>query len=124
VVVVVLRPIPQRILRSVATVHVCAGVDMYQNQTYERYTVTRVHLQPTTEIRKTTDNTDAQLTSILFVDARHSRPALDWRALLRSAHDHGGDMRVTVRDVEYTVMTADELRDDTDHLHHWEVGLV
>jgi hypothetical protein len=33
-------------------------------------------------------------------------------------------MRVVVRGVEYTVQTVDELRDDTDTLHHWEVGLV
>lgn len=119
-----LRPIPDKILRSTATVKVCIGVDMYQNQTYEEYTVNRVHLQPTTEIRKSPDNTDQQLKSLLFVDARHSAPALDWGALLRQAHQIGGDMRVIVRGVEYTVLTVDALRDSADHFHHWEVGLV
>ena len=35
----------------------------------------------------------------------------------------GGDVKVTVRDQEYTVFTVDELRDDTDTFHHWEIGL-
>ena len=118
-----LPPIPAKILRSDATVSVCSGVDMYQNQVYTTYAVQHVHLQPTTRIIKTTSNTDAQLTGVLFVDARRSTPALDWRGLLRQAHDAGGDMRVTVRDVEYTVMTVDELRDSSDRLHHWEIGV-
>lgn len=119
-----LRPIPSSILRSTATVKVCTGVDVYQNQTYQEYTVQRVHLQPTERIVKTTSNTEQQLSSLLFVDVRHSSPALDWRVLLAQAHENGGDMRVTVRGVEYTVVTVDGLRDDTDMLHHWEVGLA
>ena len=118
-----LKPIPRKILRSVATVKVCTGVDLYQNQTYATYTVRNVHIQPTEKIIKTTNNTDQQLTSILFVDVRHSAPALDWHALFQSAHDHGGDMRVVIRGVTYTVASVDGLRDDTDRLHHWEIGL-
>ena len=119
-----LRPIPSRILRSTATVKVCNGVDVYQNQTYDEYTVSKVHLQPTNEIRKTQDNTDCTLRSILFVDAKTSTPSLDWCALLQTAQRLPGDMRVIVRDVEYTVIGVDEVRDDTDNLHHWEVSLV
>lgn len=119
-----LKPIPMKILRSTAEVKVCTGVDLYQNQVYSTYTVEHVHLQPTSEIRKTKDNTDQQLSGILFVDVRHSSPALNWAQLLRSAHDLGGDMRVEIRGIEYTVITADGLRDDTDQLHHWEIGVV
>jgi hypothetical protein len=118
-----LRPIPPRILRSTATVEVCSGADLYQNQTYDVYTVERVHIQPTEKIVKTTANTDQQLSAVLFVDARISKPALNWRALLEQAHNLGGDMRVTVRGVTYTVASADGLRDDTDRLHHWEIGM-
>ena len=118
-----LRPIPSKILRSTATVEVCSGVDTYQNQTYTTYTVKRVHLQPTERIIKSVTNTDLQLSAILFVDCRHSSPSLNWRELLQTAHDLGGDMRVTVRGVTYTVATADGLRDDTDHLHHWEIQM-
>lgn len=119
-----LRPIPSRILKSTATVKVCSGVDMYQNQTYTEYTVSKVHLQPTNEIRKTQDNTDCVLRSVLFVDARVSTPFLDWCSLLQTAHVNQGDMRVIVRGEQYTVMTVDALRDDTDNLHHFEVGLI
>lgn len=119
-----LKPIPSKILKSTATVKVCNGVDMYQNQTYTEYTVKRVHLQPTNEIRKTATNTDCVLRSILFVDARTSTPFLDWFALLQTAHDICGDIRVIVRGEEYTVVSVDALRDDTDQLHHFEVGLV
>lgn len=118
-----LRPIPSKILRSTATVKVCNGTDMYQNQTYDTYTVQHVHLQPTERIVKTKNNTDALMSSVLFVDVRHSSPALDWRALLEQAHDNGGDMRVIVRGIEYTALTCDGLRDDTDRLHHYEIGL-
>jgi hypothetical protein len=104
-------------------VEVCTGTDLYQNQTYETYTVRRVHIQPTEKIVKTRTNTDQQLSSVLFVDARISNPCLDWRALLQEAHDHGGDMRVTIRGITYTVAYVDGLRDDTDRLHHFEIGM-
>ena len=119
-----LRPIPAKILRSTATVKVCTGLDRYQNQTYDEYTVNKVHLQPTNEIRKKPNNTECNLRSILFVDARISSPVLDWDGLFSSAHEMGGDMRVIVRGIEYTVFSVDSLRDDTDQLHHWEVSLL
>jgi hypothetical protein len=119
-----LKPIPTKILRSTATVKACTGVDRYQNPTYEEYTVKCVHLQPTNEIRKTPNNTDCTLRSILFVDARKSTPHIDWDSLFTVSHRYAGDMRVIVRGVEYTVYSVDSLRDDTDVLHHWEIGLV
>lgn len=117
-----LRPIPARILRSSAVVKVCNGVDFYQNQTYDEYSIDHVHIQPTDRIVKTKDNTDHQLTSILFVDAKYSTP-IAWQSLLESAHLKGGDMRVIIHGTEYTVVSVDTLFDDTDRLHHWEVGL-
>ena len=119
-----LPPIPRKILRSTATVDVCTGVDLYQNQTYSQQTVEHVHLQPTERVVKTKDNTDQQLSSVLYVDVRHSSPKLDWKALFQQAHNAGGDMRVTVRGIQYTVALVDGLRDDSDRLHHWEIGLV
>ena len=118
-----LRPIPARIMRSTATVKACTELDRYQNQTYSEYIVKNVHLQPTNEIRKTADNTDCTLRSILFVDRKHSTPTLDWWQLFETAHNMGGDLKVIVRGEEYTVFSVDELRDDTDSFHHWEIGL-
>lgn len=120
----VLKPIPRRILQTTATVEVCRAIDRYHNQVYDTYTVSRVHLQPSNEQRKSTTDTDFVLTGILFVDARISTPALDWPTLFKSATEAGGDIRVTVRGRSYVVRSVEELRDDTDILHHWEVGLV
>ena len=119
-----LKPIPAKIMRTTATVKACIGLDRYQNQTYQEYTVKNVHLQPTNEVRKTVSNTECTLRSILFVDRKHSKPELDWEALFSAAHENSGDVRVIVRGVEYTVQSVDTLRDDTDNFHHYEIGLV
>ena len=118
-----LRPIPARIMRSSATVKACTGVDRYQNQTFTEYSLKNVHLQPTNELRKTADNTSNVLRSILFVDKRHSSPDLDWNQLFLTAQGLAGDIKVVVRGITYTVFSVDELRDDTDLFHHWEIGL-
>lgn len=118
-----LKPIPAKIMRSTCTVKACTGLDRYQNQTFDTYTVKGVHIQPTNEIRKSADNTDCTLSSILFVDRKHSKPTLAWWDLFNTAHLMGGDVKVTVRGVEYTVFSVDELRDDTDEFHHYEIGL-
>lgn len=118
-----LKPIPAKILRSTATVKACTGIDRYQKPTYSEYTVKKVHVQPTNETRKTPSNTDCTLRSILFADARRSTP-VDWWALFTTAHEAAGDVRVIVDGVEYTVESVDALKDDTDSLHHWEIGLV
>lgn len=110
-------------MRSTATVKVYTGKDFYQKQTYATYTVKHVHIQPTNEIRKTPENTDCVLRSLLFVDKKHSTPNLDWWNLFNNAHKEGGDIKVTVREQEYTVFTVDELRDDSDMFHHYEIGL-
>jgi len=119
----VLKPIPACILRTTATVNACTGIDRYQNPTYSTYTIKKVHLQPTNEIRKTANNTECTLRSILFADARHST-SLDWWSIFNTAHNAGGDVKVIVREQEYTVFSVDELRDNDDHFHHWEIGLV
>ena len=118
-----LRPIPARIMRSKATVKACTGMDVYQNQTFTEYTVKNVHIQPTNEMRKSADNTENTLRSILFVDKKHSTPTIDWWGIFKAAQAIGGDVKVTIRGEEYTVFSVDELRDDTDLFHHWEIGL-
>lgn len=118
-----LKPIPAKIMQSTATVKACTGLDRYQRQTYQEYTVKKVHIQPTNEILKTADNTEQNLRSILFVDKKHSTPTLDWWGLFNTAHDLGGDVKVIIRGQEYTIASVDELRDDSDQFHHWEIGL-
>ena len=88
-----LKPIPAKILRSTATVKVCTGVDRYQKQTYSEYTIKKIHVQPTNEVRKTPSNTDCTLRSILFADVRHST-TFDWWAQFTTAQRNGGDVLV------------------------------
>lgn len=110
-------------MRSVATVKACTGMDVYQNQTFTEYTVKNVHIQPTNEMRKSPDNTENTLRSILFVDKKHSTPIIDWWGIFKDAQEIGGDVKVIIRGQEYTIFSVDELRDDTDVFHHWEIGL-
>ena len=119
-----MRPIPKIILRSSAEVEWCTGVDLYQNPQTETVTVHNVHLQPTSAIVKSVSNTDCQLRSVMFADARLSKPVLQWDQMLETAQANGGDVKVTVRGVRYTLMTVDALRDNRDRLHHWELGLM
>ena len=118
------RPISSRILKSSVTVSVCTGTDIFQNQIFETYTVSNVFMMPSDTIVKTNDNTDRQLQGMLYVDGRKSVPALDWRALLVRAHDCGGDVKVSLRGVEYTVLSVSEYRDFADKFHHWEIGVA
>ena len=118
-----MRPIPAKIMRSTATVKCCTGIDRYQNPAYETYTVKKVHLQPTNELKKTAVNTSNVMRAVLFVDRRHSTPNLDWMNLFKTAQEIPGDIKVIVRGIEYTVFTVDELMDDTDCFHHYEISL-
>ena len=118
-----LRPIPAKIMQSTVKVKTPTGLDRYQNPTYSEQTVKKVHIQPTNEIRKTADNTDCTLRAILFADDRRTTPAVDWWSLFNTAHAIGGDVKVIIRDNEYTIFSVEELRDDTDRFHHWEIGL-
>ena len=111
------------LMKETALVEVCRGTDDYQNQMYDEYTVDHVCLQPTQDVVKTTTNTEVQLVSRLFVDGKRSQPALNWGKLLRHAHEIGGDMYVTIREVRYTVVNCGEYRNGWNILHHWEVGL-
>lgn len=120
-----LTPIPARMLSQTASVSVPTQIDPWGAATASTsYTVQRVHLQNCSETRKTKDNTEVQLRSILFVDARISSPALDYWQLQQTAQSAGGLLSVTVDGDVYTVLTVDAVPDDTGRLHHWELGLV
>ena len=117
-------PIPRQLLTQTAVVQACTSTDKWKEQTTVSYTVQHVHLQDSNSVRKTTANTEVVLRAILYVDARRSTPALDWRAMLRTAHASGGDVKVTIDGVTYTVETVDALPDDRGRLHHCEVGMT
>lgn len=126
-----LSPIPKRILRDTLTLYVPSGFDVYQKPKAPTvYTVQNVHVQSDNVTRKTADNTEVQLRGVLFIDARHSTPALNYDALQERTHKLGGVMTCTITNRHgadsgpYTVLVVDGLPDDEGNLHHWELGLI
>jgi len=117
-------PIPRQLLTQTATVQACTGTDKWKAQTTASYTVQNVHLQDSNAVRKSAENTEVVLRAILYVDAKRSAPAINWRQLLRTAKAAGGDVKVTIDGVTYTVETVDALPDDRGRLHHYEVGMT
>lgn len=126
-----LRPIPLELLKDTATVMVCTGVDGWGNPTWNEIPVNRVHLQNTNEIKKTANNTEVVLRSILFIDGRLSQPALDYDALMTESEVAGKPMRVIVQNFsgqtvgDFEVKTCDPVPDiPATRVHHIELGLV
>lgn len=126
-----LPSIPQSLLGDMMVLSVCTGVDIWQNPTWETYTVNNVHLQNSNEVRKTTDNTEVVLRSILFVDSRRSIPTLDYGTLMMQSELAGKPMRCTVSDAngnnqgDFEILTVDLVPDvPATRVHHVELGLV
>lgn len=126
-----LRPIPQSLLGDIAVIQVCTGVDSWQSPTWQEYTIKNVHLQNTNEVRKSKENTEVVLRSVLFIDGKLSRPALDYDTLAEQSQAAGKPMRCTVSNSagqsygDYEVMTVDPVPDvPARRIHHIELGLV
>lgn len=126
-----LRPIPQQLLRDLVTIQVCTGVDAWQNPTWAETQVSNVHIQNTNEIKKTTNNTEVVLRSVLFIDGQRSQPVLDYETLAAQSQAAGKPMRALVYNFagtllgSYEVVTVDPVPDVPDtKIHHIELGLV
>lgn len=110
---------------------VCTGVDGWGNSTWNEIPVNRAHLQNTNEIKKTANNTEVVLRSILFIDGRLSQPTLDYDALMTESEAAGKPMRVIVQNFsgqtvgDFEVKTCDPVPDiPATRVHHIELGLV
>lgn len=106
-------------------------MDVWQNPTWQDYTVSHVHLQNTNEVKKTKENTEVVLRSTLFIDAKISRPALDYDSLAEQSQKAGKPLRCEVfssrgqKYGEYEVLTVDPVPDyPATRVHHIELGLV
>lgn len=126
-----LRPIPQQLLRDMVIVKVCTGMDAWQKPTWEERTVKNVHIQNTNEIRKTSNNTEVLLRSILFIDTRRSLPQLDYETLLQQSLENGHSLRAAVYNAQgnqlgdFEVLTVDPVPDvPSDKIHHIELGMI
>lgn len=125
-----LRPIPQRVLRDLVTIKVCAGVDAWQNPIWTEYQVSNVHLQNTNEVKKTKDNTEVVLRSELYIDGKRSTPQLDYDALMTQSEAAGRPMRAVVYNYagtqigDYEVAIVDTGPNVPDlNPHHVTLGL-
>lgn len=117
---------------DIATIEVCTNVDSWGNSVDpQTYTVSNVHLQNTNEVRKSKENTEVVLRSILFIDSVRSTPALDYAALVEQSEAAGKPLRCTVTDAtgnvagDFEVLTVDLVSDvPATRVHHVELGLV
>ena len=126
-----LRPIPQQLLRDMVTIKVCTGVDDWQKPTWQEYSVSNVHLQNTNEVKKTKDNTEVVLRSVLFIDTNRSTPRIDYDSLVKQSESAGKPMRAIVFSAsgteygDFEVLTVDPVPDvPSNKIHHIELGLV
>ena len=126
-----LRPIPQSLLGDLAIIKVCTGMDAWQKPVWQDYEVSRVHLQNTNEVKKTKENTEVVLRSTLFIDARLSKPALDYDSLAEHSQKAGKPLRCDVFNLQgqtygdYDELTVDPVPDvPATRVHHVELGLV
>lgn len=126
-----LRPIPQSLLGDLAVIKVCTGVDAWQEATWDTYSVKHVHLQNTNEVKKTKENTEVVLRSVLFIDGARSSPILDYDTLVEHSQSNGKPLRAVVYNSkgqmygEYEVLTVDPVPDvPATRIHHIELGLV
>lgn len=126
-----LRPIPQSLLGDMMTLKVCIGMDAWQKPSWQDYTVQNVHIQNTSEVKKTKENTEVVLRSILFIDSRRSTPSLDYDSLAEQSQKAGKPLRCVVYNSngqkygEYEVLMVDPVPDvPATRIHHIELGLV
>lgn len=126
-----LSPIPRRILRDTLSLDVPSGFDGYQSPVdVTTYTVTNVHFQGDNSTHKTANNTEVTLRGIIFVDAHHSTPSLDYETLQSTVQALGGQMTCSITTRRgttlgpFSVAVVEALPDDEDNLHHWEIGVV
>lgn len=125
------RPIPSVLLKDSAVLKIQTGLDDWQNPTFREIKIKKVHLQNTTSVTKSKDNTEILSTSILFIDCKISRPKLDYEALQNESEKNGGHMRVVVYNAngvmigDYAVISVDQGLDvPAIRYHHTELGLI
>ena len=120
-----MQPIPRSVLKHDVVLHVCTGVDRYQNPSTNDVSVTQCFVQPSNETRKTTTNTEVLLRGLMFADVRGTLPyGYDFNAAKNTSEANGHALTLTFNGQEFTVATVETLYDDNGQLHHYELGLV
>lgn len=81
-------------------------------------------MQNTNEVRRSVDNTEVVLRSILFIDCKLSKPQLNVWGINYNSLKNGKQLEVIYRGENYTVASVDLVPDDVGKPHHYELGLV
>lgn len=118
-----LRPIPKKIMTHSAVLKTVKSTDRWASPTYEEVKLTRVHIQPVHDIRKSADNKEIHLNGVLFYDPHISSPSVNWNEVFNSSAIADGQMKVVYNGRTYTVWSIDLLPDDEGNLHHVEVAM-
>ena len=126
-----LSPIPSGLLTYSADIKVCTGTDNWEKPEWQTYAVSKVHIQASNEMRRTRDNMEVVLKSILFIDGLKSTPSLDYMQLAWESETGGEEMRAVVYDPsgsmigDFRVVSVDALPDYPSYrIHHYELGLI
>lgn len=120
-----LKAIPIRLLTHAAILYTPVSVDLYGKEEYTVTELSRTHLQATNSVKRTRDNREVVLRSILFYDAKNSLPrGLDFDQIMLQAEKFASAPRIEINGISYTLVSVDAVPDDRGRLHHYELGLV
>lgn len=111
-----MRAIPKLFLIHSAVHRSGKTLDDWGNETWATETdLSRVRFEPSSKLVKTTDNTEVQLSAIMFFDCRNSKPNGEVFGL--------GD-EIEFNDTKYTVVGGTEPLYEATRAHHYEVELI
>jgi len=109
------RPIPKKLLIHSVTHRYGATEDSWGEPTFEgENNLTRIRIEPTTKRVISKDNTEIQLSTVLFYDCINSKPQNVTFAI---------EDEILFNGTKYKVQSIEPLYDENS-LHHYEVGLV
>ena len=117
------RKPPVHVYAHNATLRVCSGVDRWNAPTWSATAVSHVHVQPASGTIITKDNTEVQLSGMLFADSLYTVPTLDWQAEKDASEAAGQPATVLFEGRVYTVVDVAKLYNEFGIFDHWEVGL-
>lgn len=117
------RKPPAHVYAQTVTLRVCTGVDRWNAPTWNETTVNHVNVQPASGTTMTKDNTEVQLTGMLFADSVYTEPTLDWQAMKDASEAAGQPATVVFEGRVYTVVEVAKLFNEFGAFDHWEVAL-
>lgn len=108
--------IPRAALPHTAHLSPYTGSDPWSKESYgEAVTLKYVRLEPSSRVVRDKQNTERQLSAVMFYDCKNSLPA---------GLSFTEESKVSFGGNEYTVAAVDTLYADGSKPHHYELGLI